>query len=115
MPVRAPSACKRSGCAGHVRNGVCSQCGSLKRATNAAHDETRGNNTERGYDGNWRKVRAMFLRAHPLCQDCQAAGRVTMASEVHHLIKVRDGGAHRDDNLVALCKPCHSARTGKGE
>lgn len=28
--------------------------------------------------------------------------------EVHHLVEVEDGGTDDDDNLVAVCKPCHT-------
>ena len=57
----------------------------------------------------------MYLRAHPLCVDCQAERRVTAATEVHHIKALRDGGDHNDDNLMALCKSHHSKRTAAGE
>lgn len=35
-----------------------------------------------------------------------------MATEIDHIIPVRQGGAvWDDDNLQALCKPCHSVKT----
>lgn len=61
----------------------------------------------------WRSLRAAFLRAHPLCALCS---RPTPATEVDHIVAIRDGGAPWSwDNLQALCKPCHSRKTGAGE
>jgi 5-methylcytosine-specific restriction enzyme A len=65
----------------------------------------------------WRRLRAAYLDAHPLCVDCRKRNRLTEATEVHHIIK----RAERPDlaldmgNLEGLCKACHSRRTGKGE
>lgn len=95
-----------------MRNGVCSVCGSLKTATNAAHDERRGSNTERGYDNRWRRVREVHLHAEPLCRMCKADGLVTMATMVDHIVPIADGGEKLDeDNLQSLCRDCHARKT----
>lgn len=59
----------------------------------------------------WRKLRAAFLREHPLCMDCEKRGRVTPASVVDHI----DGNAHNNEpgNLAALCASCHSRKTAR--
>lgn len=57
----------------------------------------------------------MVLRSSPLCLDCAAQGLTTAATEVHHIIAKRDGGTDSEDNLMALCKSCHSKRTNAGE
>ena len=75
----------------------------------------RGTAAQRGYDARWRRVRAWYLKRHPLCLDCQGEGRVAPATEVHHIVALRDGGTHEETNLTALCKSCHSRRTAKGE
>jgi 5-methylcytosine-specific restriction enzyme A len=112
MPLRAPSACKRSGCRGLVRDGVCSQCGDLRTARNVIHDQTRGTNTERGYDNRWRRVREMHLRSEPLCRMCLAAGRAVGATMVDHVVPIRDGGERLADiNLQSLCADCHARKT----
>lgn len=112
MPARAPSACRRPGCRGLVRNGVCSVCGSLKTAINAAHDATRGSNTERGYDNRWRRVRLLHLRNNPLCRMCLLDGVVTAATMVDHIVPIADGGEKLDDdNLQSLCRDCHARKT----
>jgi 5-methylcytosine-specific restriction protein A len=65
----------------------------------------------------WRRLRAEVLSAHPLCQDCELEGRVTAATEVHHVTPIESGVsfeqkralAYRRGNLRALCHPCHKA------
>ena len=64
--------------------------------------------SKKRYGYQWQKVRARFLAAHPLCAECMAHGRVTPASEVHHILPLSRGGTHDEANLAALCKPCHS-------
>ena len=58
----------------------------------------------------------MALEA-PLCVDCETAGRIELASDVHHVEKVRDYPELRlvEANCMALCGSCHSARTRRGE
>ncbi|WP_242847225.1 HNH endonuclease [Desulfosporosinus acididurans] len=59
----------------------------------------------------------MYLREHPLCEDCLEQDALTPSREVHHKKKVRDFPELRlvKSNLRALCKSCHSTRTARGE
>lgn len=58
------------------------------------------------------RIRPAKLRRDPLCQCCKAAGRVTAATEVDHLVPLSQGGdAWAQSNLCSLCKPCHSRKT----
>ena len=112
MPSKAPSACRRHGCAGLVRDGVCSVCGDLRRQTAAEHDERRGSSRERGYDGRWERVRLMHLASEPLCRMCARRGRFTPAVLVDHITPINDGGKVLDDgNLQSLCRACHDSKT----
>lgn len=103
--------CREPGCPAVATHG--GWCAEHARTAEAArrwqHDAQRGSAASRGYDARWRKVRAMVLAREPRCRDCAAAGRVTLATEVHHL----DGNPRNNalDNLVPLCKSCHSRRT----
>lgn len=108
MPSKAPTACKRPGCRGLVRGGVCSVCGDLRRQTAAEHDERRGSSRARGYDAQWERVRVMALaRDSGLCCLC---GRPAVL--VDHILPIRDGGERLDlDNLQSLCRRCHDAKT----
>jgi 5-methylcytosine-specific restriction enzyme A len=114
MPTKAPAACKRSGCPGLVRDGVCSVCGPLRAAVQRQHDEQRGSAAQRGYGARWQRLRGMVLRGSPLCAECARQGIVTPATDVHHLVKRRDGGPDAEGNLEALCHACHSRITAQG-
>ena len=65
------------------------------------------------YGKEWRKIRAVYLMAHPLCEDCLLAGRYTSASEVHHMTPLSKGGTNDMGNLRSLCKICHSSTTAR--
>ena len=55
----------------------------------------------------WRHVRNRHLHQHPLCADCG-----TIATDVHHITDLADGGQpYAPHNLQSLCHPCHSRRT----
>lgn len=64
---------------------------------------------------NWRRLRLRLLREHPLCSKCEREGRVTAATEVHHIRPVERGSnikekallAYDPDNLETLCHACH--------
>ena len=81
--------------------------GQLKRERGLVPEMPRPTSTERGYDGNWQKVRAMKLRREPLCEACKAKGRIKPAKDVHHLI----AGSNNLDDLQSLCHVCHSRVT----
>jgi 5-methylcytosine-specific restriction protein A len=63
----------------------------------------------------WQKLRRDVLTAHPLCQRCEEEGRITSATEVHHIRPVeeavtmidRQQRAYDPSNLRALCNDCH--------
>lgn len=47
------------------------------------------------------------------CQDCgYVSSRKPFAEDVliHHIIPRREGGTHAPENLVTLCRSCHSCR-----
>lgn len=80
----------------------------------------------RGYDATWERLRRMVLAESPLCADPfgehAAVGRVEVATEVHHVVRLRvikgrDNGstraANRRENLLPLCKSCHSRVTNE--
>lgn len=111
MLVKPGRGCNKPGCAGVVRSGVCDKCGPVGQGKDRAYDQGRGSANERGYGHRWRRLRLMFLRAHPLCVECQRVGRVVPATDVDHIVTKRDGGTDAWDNLQALCHACHSRKT----
>lgn len=64
------------------------------------------------HSARWKRLRAWFLRRHPLCEMCLKDGRVTPSKVVDHIQEIADGGARYDtDNLQALCIACHNSKT----
>lgn len=106
--------CRQHGCpAIAVERGYCVEhAAPAEAARRREHDDRRGSSTARGYGARWQRVRASVLARRPRCEDCARLGRVTLASEVHHI----DGDTRHntDDNLMPLCKGCHSRRTLAG-
>jgi len=72
--------------------------------------------TQRGYDGHWRRARALFLKKHPLCAGCLRENQLTPATVVDHIVPHR--GDERlfwdEKNWQPLCKTCHDRKTGEG-
>lgn len=57
----------------------------------------------------WRRRRAaILLRDHYTCRVC---GLTTNQLEVDHVVNIAQGGSDDDDNLQAICIPCHKAKT----
>ncbi len=77
-------------------------------------DAKRGTRHERGYGADWEKRREHVLyRDNGLCQPCLREGRCTPATAVDHVKEKADGGTDDDDNLQAICDPCHKAKTAR--
>ena len=80
-------------------------------------DKDRPNSSQRGYGARWQKARRWYLKRHPLCQMCEAEGRLTPATQVHH--KIKHNGNYQlfwNRSLwVGLCASCHSKLTVKGQ
>lgn len=53
------------------------------------------------------------IQLHPFCEMCLRSGRYTQATEVHHVLPISQGGTNAQDNLMSLCKPCHSRITAE--
>ena len=108
MPRRPDTPCKHPGCAALVPYGqkYCDEHAPL-------HIKDRKGSSERGYGGDWRKARRLFLQEHPLCMRCLERGRYVKATVVDHIVP------HRGDqrlfwdrrNWQALCKKCHDRKT----
>jgi 5-methylcytosine-specific restriction protein A len=49
-------------------------------------DKARGTAAQRGYGGDWRRLRAQVLREEPICRLCEAEKRYTVSTHVDHII-----------------------------
>ncbi|MBK0347880.1 HNH endonuclease [Aerococcaceae bacterium zg-ZJ1578] len=92
-------------------------CGILthERFCEKHRKDTRPSAYERGYDSRWQKARKNYLIAHPFCVECQKDNRMTLATDVDHIIPHKgDKELFWDmDNWQPLCKACHSRKTAK--
>ena len=62
----------------------------------------------------WRTIREVQLQRFPLCEDCEAIGVSTPATEADH--NTNDTSRNMVGvELSSLCKPCHSTRTARRE
>jgi len=105
MPWKSQRRCGQPGCKELVDAGV-GYCPKHKAKFARVVDQSH-------YGRGWQKVRTAYLSKHPLCHECEKAGKLTPGTEVHHIIPVASGGTDRDDNLQSLCKSCHSRITAK--
>lgn len=63
----------------------------------------------------WVKLRHDKLSRNPICERCEEEGRITPATEVHHITPVEIGVTRQDKerlvydwhNLRSLCHECH--------
>ena len=86
-----------------------------RRATPREYDQARGTASQRGYDADWRRLRAQVLATRRVCEapGCGSTDRLN----VDHIQSVREAPHRRLDptNLRVLCQPCHSARTARDQ
>ena len=62
------------------------------------------------------RIRYRVLANNPLCVRCQAKGRITIATQVDHIIALVNGGSddkHDDSNRQGLCDECHKVKTAE--
>ena len=115
MPRAALRPCTWPGCGALTESGRCSR---HERAKVREYDQHRGSSNERLYGAAWQKVRADWLREHPLCQcpDCDE-GRIRLreASVVDHKIPHRGNVALFWDrtNWQSMAKECHDSKTAR--
>lgn len=96
-----------------VRDGT-SRCEKHKRREGTFADKRRGSRHERGYGSEWDKIRKRIMeRDAGLCQECSRRGHVTLAYAVDHIVCKAEGGTDDDNNLEAICKPCHVRKTAE--
>lgn len=108
MPILS-KACRNRYCRNKASgpDGWCDEC----REKYGPKNDARETAVKRGYGRAWRKYRAVYLDAHPLCARCKAKGLVVPATVVHH----RDGDQWHDawENLESLCRACHEREHGR--
>ncbi len=105
MPYKAKSPCRHPGCGKLASGGYCE---AHKKIHNKEYNDWhRGYKSGERYDWKWRKIRARYVKAHPLCEMCLEAGRLVPVAEVHHIKPKSEGGSDDVENLMSLCHSCH--------
>lgn len=93
----------------------CTHPGCPHRATHAGRcalharspaPDLRPSAARRGYDAEWRAIRARFRAAYPWCVVCGAPATV-----VDHIVSLARGGTHDEANLQPFCSACHNHKT----
>lgn len=108
MPRKPKHPCAHPGCPELVEAGQ-RYCEKHQKERNRQYERYgRDPATKKRYGSRWSKIRAAYIAAHPLCEQCLADGRATAAREVHHKVPLSEGGTNATENLQALCKSCHS-------
>ena len=61
----------------------------------------------------WRTMRRIKLVNNPFCEECAKNGLLIPAVDCHHITDIKDDPtkALKYDNLMSLCKGCHSTIT----
>lgn len=104
MPSRAPRVCGH--CGGVHQSGVrCPKTVAMDRERKARFDATRPSSRERGYNAEWQKARADYLKVYSSCVRCGSAATVVDHVTPH---KGDDRLFWNRANWQALCTPCHS-------
>ena len=111
MPYKPKRPCSYPGCPNLTDGRFCEK--HAKEEAKRYERYQRDPVTRKRYGRAWRKIRAAYLTAHPLCERCERQGKTTPAEEVHHIKPLSKGGTNDFDNLMALCTSCHSEITAK--
>lgn len=62
----------------------------------------------------WKKLREVYIKRNPLCEECLSKGKVTPATSVHHKESPFSKGSVNNhllldyDNLMSVCHECHA-------
>jgi 5-methylcytosine-specific restriction enzyme A len=103
MPYKAARPCAHPGCPKLVR-GKDSRCPEHQQEyerTQMARRRATGKAAD--YGSRWKDISKAFLSKNRVCVRC---GRPSEIS--HHIVERKDGGSDSYDNLMALCRSCHS-------
>lgn len=110
MPRSPKKPCRYPGCPELIDHGL--YCPIHTKQTNKEYNRYgRGYDSKRRYGRAWKRIRDRYIEEHPFCELCYQKGKLTIAEEVHHIKPLSEGGGSNVENLMALCKSCHSSIT----
>lgn len=111
MPRKPKRPCSHPGCPKLTDGRFCAE----HQAVENKRYEKYGRDPEskKRYGRAWKRIRDRHIKQNPLCEKCKQKGVLTLAEEVHHVKPLSQGGTHAADNLMSLCKSCHSQITAR--
>ena len=101
MPRKPKRPCRMTGCPNLTDRKSC-YCETHEKTMQRHYDHFT-----RGYGSAWRRIRGRHLSGNPLCEMCKEQGRYVLATLVHHILPISEGGTHDESNLMSLCVSCH--------
>lgn len=72
-----------------------------------------GDSPNRTRGRRWMRIRAAILARDPICQTCEAKGRVRPSTIVDHVRPLSLGGTDDPSNLAGTCSDCHRDKTAR--
>lgn len=101
---RFPKPCSQQGCGNLTHERFCEE---------HRRDDRRPSAYQRGYNHHWQKASRNYLIANPFCVECQKEGKVTLATDVDHIVPHKGNKELFWDmsNWQSLCKRCHGRKT----
>ena len=76
-------------------------------------EDRKGSMTKRITGRRLQRIRKQVFDEQPICVMCKAKGKVTLATEVDHIVALVNGGEDSHENRQALCTPCHQVKTAQ--
>ncbi|MGL5258404.1 MAG: HNH endonuclease [Proteocatella sp.] len=112
MPYKPKRPCAYPGCGRLAEREQ--YCAEHKQVVTKRYNQyQRDPASNKRYGRSWKRIRDHYIKAHPLCDECEKNGRIKAAEEVHHILPLSKGGGNETSNLMALCKSCHSKITAE--
>lgn len=112
MPYKPKRPCAYPGCGRLADSGE--YCAEHKKVVTKRYNQyQRDPASNKRYGRSWKRIRDRYIKAHPLCEECDKNRRIVAAEEVHHIQPLSKGGGNETSNLMALCKSCHSKITAE--
>ncbi len=106
MPYKPKRPCSHPGCPNLTHGRYCEEHQKQENARYEKYD--RDPAVRRRYGRAWSRIRASYVKEYPFCEKCFGCGIIVPVEEVHHIVPLSEGGSHARDNLISLCKSCHS-------
>ena len=106
MPKKPKRPCSYPGCPNLADGQYCKEHEAIARRQYNKYE--RSADVNKKYGRAWKRIRDCYAAAHPLCEMCLKEGRLTPVDEVHHIVPISQGGTHARDNLMSLCRSCHT-------